>query len=277
MEKNLKNLLTIALSLGVLALGYAALNYVNFYGKMIQPSSFRSFTVTGEGKITAIPDVAQFNFQVITEGGKDVTGLQAKNIAAVNKVIAFVKAQGVAEKDIKTQYYNINPRYETYDCRPTPILYNTSETPPAVGTAASTGAQVCPPPAISGYAINQSVNVKIRDFAKIGDIMGGVVTNGANQVDSLSFTIDDQTAVQNQARNEAIVKAQDKAKSMAKAGGFHLGRLLSIQEGSTSPIYNAYGNAGIEMLSAKDAAAAPVIQPGSQEVNLTVTLQYEIE
>jgi len=272
MNQTIKNILGGAGAVAVLAFGYAAVSYVSSYGKSIQPSSFRSFSVTGDGKATAIPDVAEFSFQVITEGGKDLTSLQAKNTDAVNKTIAFIKSKGVEAKDITTQYYNVNPRYQTYDCRSTPIVYGA---PSTGGTTATV--QPCPPASIVGYTVTQSVDIKVRDFGKIGDIMGGVVTNGANQVGSLSFTIDDPEKVQGEARAEAITKAKAKAQAVAEAGGFKIGRLLGVQEGGyRMPMYDNY--AGAEVMAAKSVAApAPTIEPGSQEVSVSVTLQYEIE
>jgi len=284
MNQNIKNILGGVIAVAVLALGYAALSYVNSYSKVIEPSSFRSFSVTGDGKATAIPDIAEFSFQVITEGGVDITALQTKNTEAMNKVIGYVKTQGVAEKDIKTQYYNVEPRYQTSNCRitTTPLLLTPAVAPDSIsgssGSSFGTVNQTCPPPSIVGYTITQSVDVKIRDFSKIGDIMGGVVKNGANQVGSLSFTIDDQTKVQDEARTEAIIKAMAKAESIADAGNFKVGRLLNIQEGGQYPMYNtSLRMESAAKLDATGAAPAPVIQPGSQEVNVNVTLQYEIK
>lgn len=268
MNQTIKNILSGAIALTVLLLGYAAISYVNYYGKSIQPSSFRSFSVTGSGKATAIPDIAEFTFEVITQGGMDVSSLQLKNTEAANKVINFVKSEGVAEKDIKTEYYNVDPRYQTYNCRINPVIPNTS---------ANSVAESCPPPSIVGYTITQSVSVKIRDFSKIGDIMGGVVTNGANQVGSLSFTVDDITKVQAQARAEAIAKAKAQAEEVASAGGFKLGRLLNIQEGyNPYPVYKTL-NAAAQMSVSSVATPSPSIQAGSQEIDVSVTMQYEIE
>ena len=277
MTKNIKNIFGVAAALAVLALGYAALSYVNSYGKVIEPSSFRSFSVSGDGKATAIPDIATFSFQVITEGDKDVTALQTANTLAVNKVIAFIKTQGVADKDIKTEYYNVDPRYETYNCITPPITYNlVSGGATSSGVASGASIKPCPPAAIVGYTITQSVNVKMRDFTKIGNIMGGVVTNGANQVGSLSFTIDDPSQVYDQARAQAIARAQVSAASIATAGKFQVGRLLSIQEGS-APVYNYAQVSAVEMKAGAAPTVAPTIQPGSQEVDVTVTMQYEIK
>lgn len=236
--------------------GFAALQYSSAYSRSIQPSSFRSFSVSGEGKSIGIPDVAEFSFAVVTQGGKDIGALQTDNTEKANAVIAFVKSNGVESKDIKTEAYDLSPRYQYANCGG----YNNNS--------------VCPPPEIVGYTVTQAVSIKVRDFTKTGTILSGVIGKGANSVSQLNFKIDDPTEVQNMARAEAVEKAKAKAVSIAKAGGFRIGRLLSIEEGGG--YYPAYYERGIGI--AADAAGAPktTIEPGSEDVNVTVTLRYEI-
>jgi len=264
MNNKIKNYLGVAIIAGVLLVGYAAARYVDAYSKSIQPSSFRSFSASGEGKIVAVPDVAEFTLTVTTQGGKDIGALQTENTAKMNKIIDFIKSKGVADKDIKTQYYNLDPRYESYSC-PGEFLSSGEPRP-------------CPPAEIVGYTVNQTVQVKVRDFKNIGDILSGAVQNGANTVSSLSFTIDDQTKLRNDARAQAIAKAREQAKVIARAGGFDIGKLLSIDESYYPTAYNkAYGMGGAAMMEIADAPSAPSIEAGSQEVTANVTLRYEIE
>jgi hypothetical protein len=259
-QEHKKSLFWGVIGLSALVVALSFWNYAGSYADSIQPSSFRSFMVTGEGKVTAVPDVAQVSFSVLSEGGKDLGSLQTKNTEKMNTAIEFLKEQGIDEKDIKTQQYNISPRYQYYSC-PTQTY----------------SAQPCPPADIVGYTINQNVEVKIRDFAKIGEVLGGLVENGANTVSQLAFTIDDPTAVEMEARAEAIEKAKAKAYQVADFGGFSVGRLLSVDESNYYPRPMMYkevlGMGGAEM----DAASAPSIQPGSQEVTVSVMLRYEIK
>ncbi|OIP79914.1 MAG: hypothetical protein COT39_03790 [Parcubacteria group bacterium CG08_land_8_20_14_0_20_48_21] len=253
MEKSLKNALGIV-SIVVLAVAaYVALLFATTYARVAEPTSFRSFSVQGEGTVVSVPDIAQFTFSVITEGGTGIAKLQQDNSAKVQEAITFLKEQGIDEKDITTQQYQINPRYSYYDC--------------------SRAGGICPPPEITGYTIDQGVGVKIRDFTKIGILLSGVVEKGANSVSQLSFTIDDPTTVEGEARGKAITQAQDKAEAIAGAAGFTLGKLLSIDEsqsGVQTPLYldRAMGMGG--------GAIAPSVEPGSQEVLANVTLRYEI-
>lgn len=254
MSNQIKNYLAIVLMVVLLMLGYAALDFAKTYSRAIQPSSFRSFTVSAEGKSLNFPDVAKFNFGVKTEGGKDIGNLQNENAEKVNPALELVKSNGVKNENIKTLNYNIEPRYQYYSC-------------PKQGGP-------CPPPEIVGYTISQTVEVKIRDFQKIGGILSGIVKQGINEISNLSFEIDDPTAAQNAARDHAIVKAKEKAKSIAQAAGFHLGRLLSIEENNGAIPY--YKSLRAETFGA-EMSAVPTIEPGSQETNISVSLTYEIE
>ena len=259
MTQKIKDYLGVAIIIAVLALGVAALSYVHTYSRSSEPNNYRSFSVTGEGKVVAVPDIASFSFSVTTQGGPDLGALQKDNTDSVNSALTFVKSKGVADKDVKTEGYNVEPRYQTYNC-----------TPSILGAVSP-----CPPSEIVGYTVTQSVQVKVRDFAKIGDLISGVVEHGANTVSSLQFTLDDPSKAQSGARAEAIIKAKEKARSIADAGGFRIGKLLSIDEGGyPQPMYMNELGGGYAGVSMK--AAAPVIEPGSQEVSVTATLRYEI-
>lgn len=261
MNPTIKNYLGGALAFSVLIISYAAVNFVNTYGRSIEPSSFRSFSVIGEGKVISKPDVATFTYGVITEGGTNLAELQQQHIAQSTKVNNFVKNSGVNADDIKTENYSVEPKYQYYNC----ALMNV----PAVRI------KPCPPPQIVGYTVRETVSVKIRDFNKVGNVLGGVVQNGANDVSQLSFTIDDPTKIEDGARAEAIAKAKAKAEAIANAGGFNLGRLLSISEGrAPGPFYGKpiLGTGAVM----PETVPAPVIEPGSEEISVNVTLTYEI-
>ena len=224
--------------------------------------SERVFSVNGEGKVVAVPDIAQVTANITTEGGKDMVSLQKQNTERSNKIISFLKEQGVDKKDIKTQSYSVTPRYQYYDCRQ-PVMYGAEPTS-------------CPPAEIVGYTIQQSISVKVRDLDKVGEILAGVVEQGANNVYGPNFTIDDPEMVRNQARAEAVAQAREKAKAIAKAGGFRLGRLVSINEsfyGMPMPMRAG----GAEMSIMSDTASAPMIEPGSEDVTVNVSLVYEIK
>ena len=255
----IKNLLGLALIVGLIGALYLGFLVTQTYDRSSEPSNFRSFTVSGDGKAVGVPDVAGFSFEVITEGDTDLAALQTENAEKMHAAIDFTTKQGIDKKDIKTSQYSIQPRYQTSNC-----VYGSGK--------------VCPPAEIVGYTVQQTTHVKVRDFKKISDLLTGVVKSGANSVSSLSFMIDDATKLENEARAEAIKKAQEKAADIAKAGGFTLGRLLEISEsnGGYTPYYAR--SAMMDMAGgAKEAAVAPTIEAGSQDITITVSLRYEIQ
>ncbi|MEX2410415.1 MAG: SIMPL domain-containing protein [Candidatus Paceibacterota bacterium] len=231
----------------------SALWYVSAYSDSVEPDS--QFSVSGEGEVVAVPDVAEFTYRVVTEGGTDISALQQENIEKLNSANDFIKESGVEEEDIKTSNYSVAPRYQRYGCEVGP----------------------CPPSEIVGYTINQSVTVKVRDFSVIGDLLTGVVERGANSISGPSFTIDDPSEYRNEAREQAIKQAKEKAKSIAKAAGVKLGKLIYISENVNSPYYYNVREESLGMGGSDMAYSAPSIEPGSQEVRVNVNLTYEIK
>lgn len=274
MDLRIKNALGIVGVVAIALITIAAWNWVGVFSRSATAGA--TFAVTGIGKSIGVPDVAQFTFSVTNEGGKDVAALQKSNTAKTNEAIAFLKSSGVEAKDIETLGYDIQPRYQSYDCKPVP--YYTSE-PAVMGAPAAmsvTAVRPCPPADIVGYTVTQTVQVKVRDFSKTGDIIAGVTAKGANSVSGLNFTTDDPTKLQNEARSKAIQNAKAQAEMMAKDGGFKLGRLISVSEGGYyAPMYKSYDS--VSMNAGAAGVPAPSIEPGSQQTNSQVTLVYEIQ
>lgn len=249
MNEKFKNYLIVAV---IIFLIMAVSAYVGLYARSISPS--RTFNVSGEGKVVAVPDVAELSFGVLTEGGKDLAKLTKENNDKINLIIGSLKGSGVQEKDIVTEFYNISPRYQYFNCNA-----------PAAGSAP------CPPAEIVGYSVNQNVAVKIRDIKKAGDILSAVVERGANTVSGLSFVVEDPSAIQNQARAKAIAKAKETAALMASAGGFRLGKIISVQEVSSSPQPLTFSD---KMGMGGGGGAG--IEPGTQDIHSAIMLIYEI-
>jgi uncharacterized protein YggE len=176
----------------------------------------------------------------------------------MNAVIDSVKSQGVEEKDIKTISFNIYPRYE----------YRKEET------------EIYPYPpgkrVLVGYEIQQSLQVKIRDMEKIGDIIQGATDAGANQVGDLQFTIDEQDELKKQAREEAIKKAKAKAQELASQLGIKLVRIANFSEGVSVPRYDYTLTKEAAMGGAGEAVPQPQIETGENKIEVTVTITYEI-
>ena len=274
MDQSIRNYLGMSLILLAVIGAFGIVYYTMSYADSTTFSA-PAFSVSGEGKVTAIPDVAQFSFSVTDEGGMDIGAVQTKNTETTNKVIEFLKSNGVESKDIKTVSYNVMPRYNSISC---PIYYMDSAIWISEGAGGVTGVArpdyICPPSEIVGYTVEQTVEVKVRDLDKVGDILSGVVENGANSTSQLYFTVDDRAQYENEARTMAMEQARDKAKTIAKVGGFRVGKLLSVDEYFYGPgPYYAEAMGGGDVKTTD----SPIIEPGSQEITITVNLRYEIK
>lgn len=204
-----------------------------------------TFQVSGEGKVSAIPDVAIVNAG-ISVNGTTVKLAQDQMNTVINKVSEAIKKLGVDSKDIKTTNYNINPDYDYFG--------NTQR--------------------IKGYSASTNLSIKVRAVDKANDVIDQATANGANQIGGISFDIDDKTKLENEARQKAVAVAKSKAENAAKIAGFKLGRIINYSE-------NQSGYPGpIPMMARVDMKAqgsSTEVQPGSTDITVTVTLSYGIQ
>lgn len=211
----------------------------------------RTITISAEGKTVVSPDIAKINFSVISEG-MDTVKISSENTEKMNKAIEFIKKEGIDSKDIQTAGYTLSPKYEYDEARRKSY--------------------------ISGYTLTQTVYLKIRDFSKISKILGALPELGANNISSLSFEIENQDEALAEAREQAFEKAYDKAKEMAKQNRVRLKRVINFSEYQNYyPMYatkEAYGLGGADQ--SLPSAPTPTIEPGSQEVKVSVNVTYEI-
>jgi len=215
--------------------------------KINTATTTNTVSFSGEGKITAKPDVAVANLTILTEA---VTSKQAQdqNSEKSKAVIGFLKKQNIDEKDMKTSGYNIYPQYN----------YPRNETPQ-----------------IKGYQVNQTIEIKIRDLDKVSVILDGVVTAGVNQVSGLNFQIDEPEKLKDQARELAIKNAQSKAKVLKEQLGIKLGKIINFSEGISgypTPMYFEAKSAEIGM-----GGGGPSIPTGENEITIQVNISYQIK
>ena len=230
--------------LGVLAFFAGQIFYQS---KSFQQQNSNQITVSGEGKIYAKADIALVNFGV-TNQGKAVADVVKSNTDSMNAVIGAIKNLGIDEKDIQTTNYNLSP------------LYNYTQ---KLGNV------------FQGYTLEQDVQVKIRDFTKIGDILSQTTAAGANLVGDLQFTIDNPEQFREQARAKAIAQAKANAKNLSQESGISLGKLINVYENS-NPYPVAYNSAKMMGAGIADSAPVPTIQPGQQEIDVTINLTYQV-
>jgi uncharacterized protein YggE len=204
--------------------------------------------VNGEGKVSAVPDIATLSLGIEAEE-TSVAEAQAQASEAMDKVMNALKDNGLAEKDIQTQYFNI---------------YQVTKWDP------ETQEQV-----VTGYRVTNMVTAKIRNIDKVGTIIDAVVAAGGDltRINSIDFSIDDPSTYYEEARKEAMADAEIKANQLAELAGITLGKPTYISESSNSP--SVVSRTGSEVKAA-EAAETP-ISPGELEININIQIAYEIK
>jgi len=199
-------------------------------------------TVTGDGSADAAPDLAVLSMGVSTLAGT-ATEAMAENTAAMAVILARLQAAGIAERDLQTSNLSLNPNWTGYD----------------TGTA----------PKINGYTAMNQLTVRIRALDTLGVVLDAAITDGANTVNGLSFSLSDPRPAMDRARVAAVADARAKAELLVQAAGGSLGRIVSITEGGAvqpGPLFKA---------TTMQEAAVP-IAGGEVSTNAQVTIVFEI-
>ncbi len=232
------------------------LNAVQDFGRSNIPYT-NTITVTGTGKAAAVPNIAHISFAV-TETGATVADAQALATKKANAALEFIKKQDIDDKDVQASGYNVYPKYDSQ-----PVMYA-----PERGTVSA--------PKIIGYEVTESIQVKVRNTEKAGAVLQGLGSLNVQNISGPNFMVDDDSAVQAEARGKAIADAREKAEVLARQLGVRLGKVIAFSEGGGGypMMYSSYAKGGATM----DAAVAPVPQlpVGENETNASVSVTYEI-
>jgi hypothetical protein len=199
----------------------------------------------GHAEIKVTPDIAYITVSVVTQS-REPASASSENATHSQAVVAALKNAGIADKDIQTQGYDIEPQYSNGDT-----------------------------PVVIGFQVTNSIQVTVRSLPKAGSIIDGAVKAGATNVSGLTFDLADRHHAEGEALVAAIANARSKADLMAGAAGVSLGSLLRISE-DTAPV--------VQPLSAGRVFASAMASPGpttpisAQQITITadVTLFYAI-
>lgn len=208
----------------------------------------RSLTIQGQGKASAVPDIAVITVEVSQEG-TDLDPILTQVRRDMSKVIDSLKAQGIAEKDIRTESFQVHPKYEN-DKR-----FNARR---------------------AGYVVSNTVSAKIRDLKKTGKVLSSVIGSGATTVIGPNFEIDNPLAVEREALAAATRDARAKAETVAQAAGVSLGDIQTINPQSVNWPGLRFRGGGI-MAMAKMADAAEPVETGEQTLTAYVSITFALK
>lgn len=258
----------LAQTLSLLALVAAALlvamlvsqiRSYKFIGQGVTPSN--TITVSGDGEVFVMPDVANISFSVLGKGATPGVAQEKVNKTMAEIVEALLK-MGIAEKDVKTINFVSRPVYSY----------------PNQKTCASGGPCYYPyegERTITSYEVEQWTSVKIRKVDNASKTLGGLGELGATNVSDITFSVDDEDKPKKEARAEAITKAKQKAEQLAKDLGVKLGQIVSFSENGNYPMYY---RTNVDMMEkgVGGSTSAPVISPGENKITSNVSITYEI-
>ncbi|MCP9199866.1 SIMPL domain-containing protein [Gramella sp. GC03-9] len=210
---------------------------------MAQNSQNPSVSVSGEGIIKIVPDQVLIKSRIEHEG-PSATSVKKQNDEIVNKIINYLKAEGIDEKDFQTNYVNLNKRYD----------YNEKT---------------------YTYIANQSITIKLKDIGNYERIMKGLLENGLNRIDGIQFLSSEIEKYEQEARRLAVLDAQNKAKQLASPLGQEIGKAISISEmdyNNVQPLYRMEEMADMSMAKTDEQTIAP----GEMELKIRVNVSFEL-
>jgi len=204
-------------------------------------------TVTGEGRVKAVPDIVEITLGVETTEPLASAAL-AGNAAAMNQIFDVLGVVGISEEDIQTGSVSLSPRYEERqrnEPRPLEII---------------------------GYVARTDLRVRVRDVPLLGRVLDDLTLAGVNRINGIAFALGDPRPMMDLARRDAVADARAKAELYAGAAGVSLGAVLSIQEANT-----AAGPRPMMMAEARSMEFDMPIAPGELTVAANVTITYALE
>ena len=218
---------------------------VHAQGQEKRPVQQRQITVSAVGTVAAEPDMARISTGVLTEAETAREAL-TKSSALVRKIIDGLKTAGIDAKDIQTVHFGIDPRYSSFkDGQAQRIL---------------------------GYRVTNALRITVRDVGRVGEILDGVVTLGANQAGAIQFEVSKADALKDEARRQAMANALRRAKLYAEAAGAKVGPVITISEEMHGP-----GPRPVPMARASMSDAPVPVEAGSQTLAVTVHVTWGLE
>ncbi|WP_045736738.1 SIMPL domain-containing protein [Xanthomonas sp. MUS 060] len=209
------------------------------------PADGTLLNITSQAEAKHAPDMATLSAGVVSQAADSGTAMH-QNAAQMTKVLAAIHAAGIPDKDVQTSGVSLNPQYKYAENRA---------------------------PQIIGYQANNSVHLKVRDIAKLGKVLDALAAQGANQLNGPSFEIDNPEPLYDQARGDALKKAQARAQNYAKTLGLRVRRIVSISESNSGGV-----RLPMPMLRAvtMNARTETPVVPGESSVSVNLDVVFEL-
>lgn len=203
-------------------------------------------SVTGIGSLNVEPDIAYINLGVMSNAATAAKA-QEQNATLFNKVYkVLTETYGINAKDITTTDFSVQPQYQ----------YKDNQEPKVVS-----------------YNAYHMVKVNYRDMTKVGALVDAASKAGANQINNISFDVEDKSAAETAALEKAVAHAKKKAEALAKASGRSVGGVITMVElGSDyNPVRMDYN----QLAKAESMDMSTASSPQGGQVKLDVRIQVD--
>ena len=245
MKKIIVSLLAVALVAGVFVTGAAQPPVSISSAAAVESTDYR-LSVNGQGVVSVTPDIAHINIGVETEN-KDASIAQSENAKMMTRVKNAILKEGVKEDDMQTMNYSI---YKTSN-------YFNDRDPEDV------------------YRATNTLKVTVRDLDKLGDLIDVASKSGANQINSIRFTVEDEEKYYQEALVLAMNNAKGKADAILGSMNKKAGTPVKISESSFGGgLYRETGAIAFSAKADMNNYSTP-IQAGDIEVSANVNVEYD--
>jgi uncharacterized protein len=216
-----------------------------------EAKNLRVISISGHGEVRVVPDLAVVTVGVTSQAATAREALDA-NTKSMKALLDTLKKAGIEDRDMATSNFSVSPR----------IDYNNS--------GSSSNNQ---PPKVVGYDVNNMVTITVRKIDELGELLDVAVSTGSNTVNGISFSVSKPDDMLTEARKLAVRDARSKAETYAAAGGFKLGNIVSLSEGTAYQPPMPY----MAKAARAEAADAVPIAQGEQSLTIDVSINYEIK
>ena len=233
--------------LGLLGLASLAVACQGDTTVLVGGTGQEGISVTGSGTVSVTPDVAIINLGVEVSR-PTVARARAEAADAMEAIRESLADNGVEDRDIATQFFNIFPQFDFREEGP---------------------------PTITGFTVSNQVQIKVREIDDVSDVLDDAIAAGGDavRVNGISFTVDEPEQHFAEARRLAMEDARTRAEELAELADVRLGDVRSVSESFGGPIPFAEARFGLDQ--AVGGGPSP-ISPGETQISLTVFVVYEI-
>jgi uncharacterized protein len=211
-------------------------------------------SVTADAHIFVAPDLATVRLGVFAQE-KEATAAQNHVNEAMAKIVTAVRGQGVPAEQIQTAGLNLSPLYSQPRAKPSGEMEE---------------------PRITGYRADSTITIRLKDLKRTGAVIDAALANGANQLQGITFGLQDETPSRTRALQQASRAAREKATAMASALDVRLVELAEASEGGADVIRPMYLGRGVQMDAMQASVAPTPVEAGQVDITASVTLRYRI-